>query len=669
MSYIKSLFNKNFLEYASYVIRDRAIPELEDGLKPVQRRIMHTLFEMDDGKFHKVNNVVGQCMKFHPHGDASIGSALVTLANKNLFIDKQGNFGNIYTGDSAAASRYIECRSTSFAKDVFFNPAITKYEDSYDGRSQEPVAFRAKLPVILIIGAEGIAVGMSTKILPHNAKEVIEAEKACLQGKPFKLYPDFPTAGDMDVSDYQDGNGRVLVRAKMDTSDPKKIVITEIPFGCTTESLINSVENAAKIGRIKIASINDFTTSSVEIEIKLQRGVYAQEVIDSLYAFTECEQSISCNLLVIKDNLPVQMTTTSIIKEHSKQLLKVLKDELELEKAQLLEKLHMRTLERIFVEERIYKKIETMKTAETVVKAVLAGFVPFRAELIRDVTSDDVDRLLKIPIRRISLYDINKNRQEVQEINERIKQINYHLKHLTEYALSCLDNLLGKIDPSLTVRKTVISKFGKIDVKEAAKRDVSLRYDSNSGYLGISVSTGDELLTVSPYDRILVMRRSGIYTVMDVPDKIFVDKGMWHCSFAEKEKLVKYTFTIIFKDNKTGYPYIKRCKIEQFILNRDYLIVPDDSEVLFITTKEKGSILVEYEPRPRIKTNSELFKIQEFDVKGPKTLGIRLTPRIALSASLEVAKPASTKATAKTLTEKPASTKANLSKQKTVKKK
>ncbi|MDR0688894.1 MAG: DNA topoisomerase IV subunit A, partial [Spirochaetaceae bacterium] len=371
MAYIKNIFDKNFLEYASYVIKDRAIPDLEDGLKPVQRRILHSLFEMDDGKFHKVANVVGHCMKYHPHGDASIGSALVVLANKEFFIDRQGNFGNIFTGDEASAARYIECRATSLAKDIFYNPKLTPMADSYDGRNREPVLFPAKIPVVLVMGAEGIAVGMSTKILPHNIIEVLEAEKSCLSGKKFQLYPDFPTGGLVDVSDYRDGNGRVLVRAKLDTSDPKRILIRELPLGSTTESLINSVETAAKAGRIKIQSISDFTTEKVEIEIKLARGVYSEETVNALFAFTECEQSISVNLLVIREGLPTVMTATEIVKHHAKQLVKILTRELELEKKEALDKLHLRTLERIFIEERIYKGIEKMKTADGVTKAVL----------------------------------------------------------------------------------------------------------------------------------------------------------------------------------------------------------------------------------------------------------------------------------------------------------
>ena len=637
MDYVESLFNTHFLEYASYVIRDRAIPDGEDGLKPVQRRILHSLFEMDDGKFHKVANVVGYCMKYHPHGDASIGNALTVLANKSLFIDKQGNFGNLFTGDEASAPRYIECRITEFAKTILFNPHITRYVPSYDGRNHEPVVFRAKLPVVLLIGAEGIAVGMSTKILPHNIREVIEAEKACLSGRDFTLYPDFQTGGLLDASDYQDGRGKVRVRATLDTSDEKRIVIRELPFGSTTESLIASIESASKSGKLKISEINDYTAEQVEIELKLPRGTYAADVIDALYAFTDCEQSISCNLLIIQDNLPVQTSVTEVIKTHAKQLTALLKDELLYEQEMLTDRLHLRTLERIFIEERIYKKIETMKTAEAVIKAVIRGFEPFKTELIRAVTEDDVDRLLKIPIRRISLYDIQKNRAEVQEISARLKEIARLLKNLKKYALSVLDGILATLPPDVTARKTEITAFTKIDVKEAVNRDLSLRYDETSGYLGTAVTTGKEILKVSPYDRILIFRKSGVYTVMDVPDRLFVDIGMWYCGFAEKELLSQILFTVIYKDEKR-HPYIKRARIEAYILNRDYLFVPDTATILYADTADDFEFTVHYTPQPRTKKHEERFKTADYPEKGLKTLGIRLADREAEFAERAVKK-------------------------------
>lgn len=635
MAYVKDLFDKNFLEYASYVIRDRAIPDIDDGLKPVQRRVMHTLFEVDDGRFNKVANVVGQVMKYHPHGDSSIYGALVVLANKELFIEKQGNFGNMYTGDGASAARYIECRLKPIAKDILYNPEITNFVPSYDGRNKEPTVFRAKLPLVLILGAEGIAVGMSTKILPYNIREVIDAEIKCLQGEKFEIYPDVPTGGIIDVSEYNDGLGKIITRAKLDTSDEKRIVITELPIGSNTKSLIESLEKAAKSGKIKISSIVDLTSDHVEIEIKLQRGVYAKDVVDSLYAFTDCEQSISCNMLVIKDNMPQQVTATEVIKYHSKQLQVILKDELELEKRNLTDKLHMRTLERIFIEERIYKAIEQMKTAETVKKAVRKGFEPFKAELIREITDEDIEHLLQIPIRRISLYDINKNRAEVKEINARLKEIAKLLKNLKTYAISYLEGIISKLDVELTKRKTQIKGFEAVDVKEVVKRDTALRYDSKSGYLGTSVSTGTELLKVTPFDRIFVLRKTGTYAVVDVPDKLFVDTNMWYCSLADKEVLSKVLFTVIYRDPKTKYAYIKRCRIEKWINNRDYLIIPDGMQLVHVDTRPKFKFTLKYEAKPRVKILEETFKAQDFEEKGLKAQGVRLSTREAKGLVLE----------------------------------
>ncbi|MCL2270237.1 MAG: DNA topoisomerase IV subunit A [Treponema sp.] len=629
MAYIKNLFDRNFLEYASYVIKDRAIPDLDDGLKPVQRRILHTLFEKDDGKYHKVASVIGECMKYHPHGEASIGPALVVLANKELLIDRQGNFGNIYTGDEASAPRYIECKATALSKDIFYNPKLTEWLDSYDGRNREPALFPAKIPVVLVMGAEGIAVGMSTRILPHNAIEVLEAEIACLSGKKFELYPDFPTGGLVDVSDYREGNGKVLVRAKLDTSDPKRILITELPFGSTTESLINSVEAAARAGRLKIQGINDFTADKVEIEVKLARGIYAQDTIDALFAFTECEQSISVNLLVIKDGLPTVMTVTEIIKHHSKQLVKILTRELELEKKELQDKLHLRTLERIFIEERIYKGIEKMKTAKGVEDAVLSGFEPFMKEVgPRGVSHDDVEHLLRIPIRRISLYDINKARDEMAQIQVRIGEINGHLKNIVAYSIGFLKGIIAKIQANEElgrgIRKTKVGAFDKIDVKEVVKKDVELRYDKKSGYLGTNVA-GAKITEVSPFDRILTIRKNGMYSVTDLPDKLFVGADAWWIGVADKEALSKTVFTIIYKEKETGLACIKRCIIEGWIMNKDYFLVPDGAVVLHLDTRPKFTFTVKYTPKPRLKVLTEDFKAHSFSVRGLKAGGLRLS--------------------------------------------
>ncbi|MCL2126809.1 MAG: DNA topoisomerase IV subunit A, partial [Treponema sp.] len=525
--------------------------------------------------------------------------------------------------------RYIECRITALSRDVFYNPKLTEWAESYDGRNREPVLFPAKIPVVLVMGAEGIAVGMSTKILPHNAVEVLEAGIACLSGKKFELYPDFPTGGHVDVSDYRDGNGKVLVRAKLDTSDPKRILITELPFGSTTESLINSVETAARAGRLKIQGINDFTTDKVEIEVKLARGVYSQETVAALFAFTECEQSISANLLVIKNGLPAIMTITEVIQHHAKQLVKILTKELELEKTELLDKLHLRTLERIFIEERIYKGIEKMKTVKGVQDAVVSGFGPFMKEVgPRGVSQEDVEHLLRIPIRRISLYDINRARDEMLEIQARVKEINGHLKNIVSYSIDFLKGIIGKIQANEELgrgaRKTKVGAFDKIDVKEVVKRDVELRYDKKTGYLGTNVS-GEKIAEVSPYDRILAVRKNGMYSVTDLPEKLFVGADAWWIGVADKEVLSKTVFTIIYKDRENGFACIKRFVIEGWIMNKDYFPVPDGAVILHVDTRAKFSFTVKYVPKPRLKVLAEDFKAQNYSVRGLKAGGLRLS--------------------------------------------
>ncbi|MFP4152414.1 MAG: DNA topoisomerase IV subunit A [Alkalispirochaeta sp.] len=636
MAYVNTLFNRNFLEYASYVIKDRAIPHLDDGLKPVQRRILHSLLEIDDGKFHKVANVVGHAMKYHPHGDASIYEALVVLANKEIFIDKQGNFGNILTGDSASAARYIECRIDPIAREILWRPELTEYMDSYDGRNREPVVFPAKIPLVLILGAEGIAVGMSTRILPHNFREVIEAVQAYLRGEQVQLFPDFPSAGLMDVSEYADGQGKVLVRARLDTSDEKRIVIREVPFGTTTESLITSIENAAKRGKIKIAQINDYTSENVEIEIKLPRGVYTQDVVDGLFAFTDCEQSISVNLLVIDREKPRLMTVSEVIAHHAGRLTRLLKKELEHEREALTDRLHMRTLERIFIEERIYKRIEEERTHEGVHEAVLTGFEPFKAELIRPITDEDIERLLKIPIRRISLYDIEKNREEVEQIRDRLDEIRKHLRNLTAYALAFLDGVLERHGARFP-RLTEITGFDKVDIRGAAVRDRTLMYDPESGYLGTDLGSharsAVELEQVSPYDRVLVIEESGTYRVIDVPEKLFVGKGMLYAGLADKDSLAERVFTIVYR-NGEGETYLKRCTIEQYILGKTYQIVPDGARPLLLTTRDNVIVRLRYRKKPRMQKLEDDFPVDDYLVKGVRAAGVRLSPKEVSSVRL-----------------------------------
>jgi len=630
MAFVEKIFNVNFVEYASYVIKDRAIPHIDDGLKPVQRRILHSLYEMDDGKFNKVANAVGHCMKYHPHGDASIGEALVNLANKDLFLDKQGNFGNIHTGDQASAARYIECRLTPLALQTLFNPEITEFVPSYDGRNKEPVVLPAKFPVLLAQGTEGIAVGMATKILPHNAVELLEAEIACLEDEQNLVFPDFPTGGLADVSEYNDGNGKVRVRALLDTRDPKSIIIREVACGTTTESLIASIEAAAKSNKIKISAINDYTSDKVEIEVCLARGVHSREVEDALYAFTECEQSIAVNCVVIKDDKPVVMGVSEVIRHNAERVVQVLTAELKLEDGHLRDKLHAKTLEQIFIENRVYKKIEDKASVEGVTNAVFKGLEPFKSEIRREVTNEDVETLLKIPIRRISQYDINRAKKEMQEMEARLKEIKHHLAHITEYSVSFLKGIIEKHGGNYP-RKTRLVSFEKVDVREAAQRNLKLKYDRDTGYLGYECG-GSVLFDVSAYDRMLVIRKTGAYSVIDAPDKVFVDKGMLYCGFADKDSLAAVTFNIVYRDDETGYPYIKRCQVEQFIINKGYSIVPDKCTPLKLTTDNKAMLEVEYKPAPRIRVLNESFKVADYLVKGVKAGGVRLATREVKSA-------------------------------------
>lgn len=627
MANAKDLFRQNFIEYASYVIKDRAIPDIEDGLKPVQRRILHTMIEIDDGRFNKVANVVGHTMKYHPHGDQSIYTALVNLANYDLFIDKQGNYGNFMTGDGPAAARYIECRLLPFAKKVLYNPEITEYVESYDGRNQEPVVFPAKIPVVLIQGTEGIAVGMSTKILPHNAIEVIDAQIAAIKGEKFRLFPDFPGGGIMDVSDYQDGLGSIAVRAKLDTSNAKKIVIEELPYGVDSEKMIDSIGKAVKKGRLKIQSVNDFTADTVNIEISLAKGTYTKDIVDALYAYTDCEQKISVNCLVIRDKLPHVCTVSDIIRYHADHILEVSKKELEVQRGHLFDRLHTRTLERIFIEERIYKRIEQKRTQEAVVQAIRTGFEPYQDQLVREISDDDIDRLLKIPIRRISLFDIEKNKEEIDQINADIRQVDYDLGHLDEYSIRTLNAIKADLQTPEHKRKTVIKDFNIVDVRDVAKRDIDLRYDGLTGYLGTNVKTGNALFKVSEFDKILVIQKSGTYFCTNVSDRLFVGKDIAYCGLADKESLEDIVFTVIYLDKKAKVTYIKRCKLSGFILNKTYELLPDPENCSLkkLSVYPNAEVTVTYKNPSRVKESTFLFS--DFLVKGAKAGGVTITKK------------------------------------------
>ena len=621
--------DRGFLDYASYVIRDRAIPNLADGLKPVQRRILWALHEKDDGRFIKVANVVGHTMQYHPHGDASIGDALVVLANKRYLIEGQGNFGNIFTGDPAAAARYIECRLTELARTEVFNDLITDFIPSYDGRNQEPVTLPCKLPLNLMLGTEGIAVGLSARILPHNFPELLEAQIAILKKQPFKCLPDFPTGGLMDARDYQDGKGSVKVRARLKTKDESTVVITEIPPTTTTDSLIASIEDATRKGKLKVKSINDFTSETVEIEIKCPAGVDAEKMVDALYAFTDCETTIASRIVVIKNNRPVELTVSEVLRENTEQLVAILKRELELREQQLLDELHYRTLERIFIEERIYKKIETCKTNEAVIAAVYDGFKPFKKELVREIVAADVEKLLQVRIRRISLFDINKHREEMEKTKSELEEVRKNLKSLTKYVIGHLEALLekyGKQYPRLTTKS---ARHEEVDAKAVAFKAFKVSYDRETGYVGYKVSGEEFKLECTKFDKILLVFRDGTYKVTELPEKLFVGQELFFCGLPERERI----FTCAYTDRDASY--LKRFTFGGSILNKVYSCIPDKSRILYFSPDTPKTLYVRYKPAPHQKISQQTCEPGQVEVKSPKTRGRQLSIKDISSVTAE----------------------------------
>jgi topoisomerase IV subunit A len=611
--------DKGFLEYASYVIRDRAIPNLEDGLKPVQRRILWALHETDDGRFTKVMNVIGDTTKYHPHGDASVGDALVVLANKRYLIDRQGNFGNDFTGDPAAAPRYIECRLSQLAREQVFNDEITQFVPNYDGRRREPVALPSKLPLLLMLGTEGIAVGLSCRILPHNFPELLEAQIAILRKQPFKCLPDFPTGGQMDARDYQDGKGSVKVRAKIKEKDESTVVIKELPPGTTTESLTASIEDAVAKGKLKVKSINDFTSESVEIEIKAPAGVSAQQLTDALFAFTNCEVTIASRITVIKDNRPVELTVSEVLRENTDQLVRLLRQELELKQQKLENELHFRTLERIFIEERIYKNIEKCKTNEAVVAAVFEGFKPFKRQLLRDLVDADVERLLQVRIRRISLFDINQHREEMEKTKAELAETQKHLKNVVKFAIGHLEALLEKYGPQYPRLTTKSSRHEEVDVKAVAFKAFKVAYDRESGYVGFKVN-GDEFKTeCTKFDKILLVFKDGTYKVTELPEKLFVGPELFYCGLPDRERV----FTCAYTDRKASY--LKRFTFGGTILNKAYLCIPDKSRILYFAPDTPKVLYVRYKPAPHQKINQQTCDPSKIEVKSPKTRGRQIS--------------------------------------------
>ncbi len=626
MSYVEPLMRQNFLEYASYVIVDRAIPDLRDGCKPVQRRILNTLFESDDGRFHKVANVIGETMKLHPHGDASIGEALVVLANKEYFIEKQGNFGNILTGHDAAAPRYIECRLTPLARETLFNKKLTEYQPSYDGRKDEPVFLPAKLPVVLLLGAEGIAVGMATRILPHNFCELLQAQIRWLRQEPFALKPDFLQGGLMDAQEYDDGRGKVRVRALIVAAkDKKTLIIREVPYTTTTESLIQSIEAAVQKDKLKVASIEDRTAENVEIVLHLPRGVYADEVEPQLYAYTQCEVAITSSLVVIRDSRPAELTVTQVLSETTERLREQIRRELELEIRELTDRQHFLTLEQIFIENRVYKGIETVKTAEGVRQAVADGMTPYREFFVREMTDEDIERLLKIPIRRISIYDINRARRELDDIVRAIREAQRQLKALTATTISYLEGLLTKYG-HLYPRRTTITSFDQVSKKEVARQTLKLSYDPETGFFGTAIKGTKFAMTVSEYDKILVVKAEGIYTVISPPEKLFVGRrAYWITPFDEAQGAV---LTYIYRDLEK-VAWAKKIHIQGFIRDKEYELIKGKQgkiDKLWPGTAD-DLVHLSFVPAKRQRVKEDWFDLQNLELCGLTARGTKMAPK------------------------------------------
>lgn len=621
MDDFKQLFKENYLNYASYVILDRAIPDVIDGLKPVQRRILWTLYQMDDGKLHKVANVAGQTMALHPHGDAPIIDALVNLANKGYLLDTQGNFGNPYTGDPPAAARYIETRLGALAKETLFNPALTEFSPSYDGRHQEPVSLPVKIPLLLMQGAEGIAVGMSTKILPHNFQELLKAEIAILENKPFEILPDFLSGGIMDPTEYDKGRGKIKLRAKINVMDDKTLVISEICHNTTTESVIRSIDEAAKKGRIKIDSITDYTAEKLEIEIKLPRGQHANDTIDALYAFTECEVSISTQMLSIKEKMPWESNVDEMLHLHVNLLKGYLQKELEIERDRLLEKIFEKTLEQIFIENRLYKQIETVASYEKIHDTIEKSLHSFLKLLARVPTYEDRERLLAIPIRRISRFDIEKNQEDIQALEKRLIEIEKELKNITKFTIRYIQGLLKQFGP-LFPRKTKIKEIEELDKREIAKKKIKVGYDSESGFIGTKIS-GPHSIECTNLDKLLMIFSDGTYKAINIPEKLYIHaagaEAIW-IGAADKQTVL----SVVYSDPKNRFPYIKRFVVKQFILDKEYRFLDLEHQVEFITSSEQALLQFHFKAKGRQKAAKLAFPLEEVQVKNVTAKGVRI---------------------------------------------
>jgi topoisomerase-4 subunit A len=627
---VSGLYKDWFLDYASYVILDRAIPSVYDGLKPVQRRIMHSMRELEDGRYNKVANIVGNTMKYHPHGDASITDAMVQVGQKELLIDTQGNWGNIYTGDSAAAARYIEARLTPFALEVVFNPKTTEWTKSYDGRNNEPVDLPVKFPLLLAQGVEGIGVGLSTKILPHNFNELIIASVAYLKGKRFELYPDFLTAGYLDVSEYNDGHrgGKVRARAKITQTDKHTLVISELPYSKTTTDLIDSILKANEKGKIKIKKIEDNTSDKVEILIHIHNDVSPDKTIDALYAFTDCQVTISPNACVIVGDKPMFMNVSDILKMNTDHTVSLLKKELEIELHELQESWHFSSLERIFIENRIYHDIEEVKTWEDVLKTIDAGLKPHTKHLLRAVTEEDILKLTEIRIKRISRFDLDKFKENIASLEGKIEQVKYHLANLIAYAIDYYLNIQKKYGKEKQ-RKTELRIFDTIDATKVAVANEKFYANFEEGFIGTSLRKDQYLFDCSDIDDIIIFRKDGSMKVVKVEAKTFVGKDILHVAIWKKNDK-RTVYNMIYREGREGPYYMKRFSVTGVTRNTDYPLASDKkgSETLYFSANPNGeaeTVTVLLKPNPRIRKNKMEINFSELAIKGRDSKGNLVT--------------------------------------------
>lgn len=624
MEDVKHIMRDHFLKYASYVILDRAIPNVVDGLKPVQRRILYMLWQMHDGKLHKVANVAGQTMVLHPHGDAPITEALITMANKGYLLDQQGNFGNLFTGDPAAASRYIETRLSPLAKETLFNSDLTPFIPSYDSRNQEPVYLPAKIPVLLLQGADGIAVGMATRILPHNFVELLEAEIAILEERDFLILPDFQTGGIMDASGYEKGKGKVKLRVRTEIKDAKTLVIKEICYGTTTESLIRSIDEAAKRGKIKIEAINDYTAENVEIEIKLPRGQYAEELLTALYAYTECEVSLSSQIVVIKDNLPWETDIHEILHDHAHRLQEYLRQEQEIEQTRLKEKIFEKSLERLFIENRLYKKIENISTYDKIHTTIADSLAPFHDQLFRVPTYEDRERLLNIPIRRISRFDLDKNQEEIAGFQQSLAQVDKNLKNIKKFTICYLKGLLSQFGKEYP-RKTQIQEIERLDLRAIETKTVKVGFDPTSGFVGTKV-TGNFEIACTNFDKLLIFYKNGLYQVINVPEKQYVqrpDAPIAYVGVADKKTVIN----VAYMQPKTHICYGKRFVVDKFLVDKEYSYMEEGAKLQYLSTDPQPVLELQFIPKVKQKTGKAVVELATLPIKGVSAKGLRLATR------------------------------------------